>query len=116
MPSDSTLIATLNTNWSRAIDGSAGNVTIAAGFGSDTITGGVGDVLDYSGSWTSVSLNLAAGSATHGTATDSFTSITKVIGSGTADTLVAGTGNVQLNGGSGGNDSLVAGAGARTTT
>src|SRR5256885_11893304 len=39
-----------SSNWSRAIDGSAGNKTIIAGFGADTITGGANDVLDYSGS------------------------------------------------------------------
>ena len=101
MPNNATLIAELNADWSRAINGSFGNDTIDAGFGSDTITGAASDIASYAQSWTSVDFDFATGTATHGTATDILTSIADVVGSAYDDTFVGGAGSHTINGGGG---------------
>ena len=95
------------------IFGDAGNDVIkyVVGDGADIIDGGTGiDTLDYTGSATAVTVNLATGSAT-GIA--SMTSIENVTGGSGADSLTGDAGVNVLNGGAG-NDTLSGGAGADT--
>ena len=110
-----------------------GNVlsnTIYAGAGNNLISGGGGTEIDtvsyqyglVSGATSGISANLATGSVTGTSGTDTLTRIENLIGSSLNDTLVGSTGNNSLSGGSGndslsggdGNDTLIGGAGKDT--
>ena len=115
--------------------GNAGNDTLDGGAGADVLAGGAGlDTADYSESRAAVRIDLAAGTASGGSAAgDTLSSIENVIGSAYNDTLTGtsagselsgqagndlltgGGGEDRLNGG-GGNDVLTGGAGADVLT
>ncbi|MBF0326510.1 MAG: cadherin-like domain-containing protein [Alphaproteobacteria bacterium] len=87
-----------------SLSGGLGADTFVSSAGADSIDGGLGtDVLDYSSDAAGVTVNLQLGTATDGWgATDTFTNIEKVVGSGYADTLTAsGSGASTLTGGLG---------------
>ena len=97
---------TVRTN----IHGGDGDDTIALGNGIvvGNVTGGAGiDLLDYSAFTTSVTVNLAAGTATN---TSSVATIENVTGGSGADFLDGGVGNDTLKSGAG-DDELSGGAG-----
>jgi Ca2+-binding RTX toxin-like protein len=113
------------------LSGGGGNDTLLGGDGGDTLDGGIGsdfldggsldgvDTADYRSIKTSgVFLDLAKGTAKHGTDTDSLVQIENVQGTDTGDTLtgdgkanrlLGNGGTVFINGG-GGNDSIDGGA------
>jgi len=104
------------------IFGLGGNDVIKAGGGADTINGGAGiDTANYSDSTVGVTVDLAAGTGTGGTAQgDTFVSIENLVGSGANDNLFGNEGANDLRGGNGddhieggaSNDSLYGEAGA----
>jgi len=104
------------------LDGGGGNDTLRGGAGPDQLSGGTGtDVIDYAGSATGVTVNLATGTASGGDAQgDTFSGIEGVTGSGEADTLTGDGSANALSGGGGadtifggeGNDTVIGGAGA----
>jgi Ca2+-binding RTX toxin-like protein len=93
--------------------------TVAAGGGvadGDTMDGGGGtDTVDYSNVDSSVTVDLAAGTATGGSGTDTLSNIENVTGSDYNDTLTGDTNANVLDGGAG-NDTLVGGGGDDTLT
>ncbi len=94
--------------------GEAGNDTLDGGLGNDTLNGGTGnDTALYSDATASVTVSLAAGTATGGAGTDLLTSIENVVGSNFNDVLTGDSGNNTLTGGAG-NDVLTGGLGADT--
>jgi Ca2+-binding RTX toxin-like protein len=112
------------------LDGGAGNDTISGGTGIDVLTGGIGsdllnggadadaidggtgvDTVDYDGSGTGVTVNLATNTNTGGYAEgDTLSGIEIVQGSAFGDTLTGNGGTNTLRG-MGGNDVLDGGAG-----
>ncbi|HEX2039590.1 MAG TPA: fibronectin type III domain-containing protein [Acidimicrobiales bacterium] len=91
--------------------GSGNNDTFKSGSTSDGIDGGgngavpPGDVLDYSGVFSSVTVDMSTGTASnHGN--DTFTNVEKVIGSGANDRFISGNGNEILDGGGGTSDTI----------
>jgi Ca2+-binding RTX toxin-like protein len=125
---DDTLIGDAGDNLLEGVDG---NDTLRGGDGADTLHGGsvtvlpltlfMGsddpdfdgfDIADYGADPASVTVNLAAGTATDGWGnTDTLISIDGVIGSAFADSL-AGDGRDNRFEGLGGNDTIAGGAGA----
>jgi Ca2+-binding RTX toxin-like protein len=117
----------------NVLNGGRGNDTLAGGDGNDTLhggdhedtlTGGAGgdalhggagiDTTIYAGSTTGVTINLATGAASGGSATgDTFTGLENLVGSAHADTLTGNAGNNALTGGAG-NDTLAGGGGNDT--
>jgi Ca2+-binding RTX toxin-like protein len=105
------------------IHGGASNDTITAGTGQWLLEGGGGnDTLDgshgvttvsYADSQSGVTVDLAAGTATHGAYTDSLTGMSGVIGSDFNDTITGGAGGEHLDGGFGAN-TITGGGGADT--
>lgn len=94
----------------NSLAGAAGNDTLAGAAGDDTLDGGDGnDTADFSSAAASVTVDLAAGTAT-GDGTDVLNSIEAAVGSAQADTLSAGDGQNTLSGGAG-DDSLSSGNG-----
>lgn len=104
-----------------SLSGGTGNDTILAGTGNDTILGDIGadsidggagvDVVDHSASGSGVTVNLATGTGSGGTAAgDSYTGIENVAGSGHGDTLT-GDGSANVLSGNGGNDLIDGGLG-----
>ncbi|CAO4163445.1 DUF642 domain-containing protein [Methylorubrum populi] len=95
------------------LQGGAGDDTLVAGAGSDLLNGGTGtDIVDYAASTVGITVNLATGSVSGGTAQgDTLISIEGVIGSAFADRLVAAAEGSSFRAGAG-DDTLVAGAGA----
>ena len=77
------------------LNGDAGNDLIRGDLGSDTIDGGDGiDTLNYFGSTTAVTVNLATGTGSGGTAQgDNISNIENVYGSEFNDTITGDTGN-----------------------
>ena len=119
------LRAGIGDTLANAIDGGAGNDTLAGGAGADSLTGGSGtDTADYSASLAAVSVSLVA--AVNGVggdaAGDVYSGIENLIGSAQEDTLTGEAGANTLDGGSGndlingaaGNDNLLGNAGADT--
>jgi Ca2+-binding RTX toxin-like protein len=95
----------------NSIAGAAGDDTLAGAAGDDTLAGGAGDdTADFSGSAASVTVDLAAGTAT-GDGNDVLTDVESAIGSVNADTISGAAGTNTLAGG-GGDDSLNGGDGA----
>ena len=106
------------------VTGGAGNDTLSGGDGDDTLIGGAGndsliggagqDTASFAGSATTVSVNLAAGTAS-GTSigTDALVSIENIVGGSASDTIIGNAGNNLLDGGAGA-DSLSGGAGEDT--
>lgn len=97
------------------IYGLGGNDFIIGGLGADTINGGSGiDAAFYSDSATGVTVSLATGKGSGGTAQgDTLISIENLYGSAYDDTLTGNSDNNILNG-MGGNDLLKGGGGADT--
>lgn len=97
------------------ISGGSGDDTILGDAGADSLNGGSGnDTLDHRASGSAVSVNLATGASTGGTAQgDVIAGFESVIGSAFDDTLVGDTADNTLTG-SAGNDSLTGGAGMDT--
>jgi len=96
------------------INAGAGNDFIAGGDGNDTINGGSGiDTASYADASSSVTVSLAAGTASGGAGFDVLIDIENVIGSGFADTLIGNRFANSLSGGSG-DDTLDGGAGNDT--
>ncbi len=120
------------------LNGGNGNDLFYAGSGVDTIDGGGGfDTVNYTGSSTSITLNLETGAATGDAVGDTFVSIERFFGSKLddtftgsseddrlygddgADTIYGGSGNDFLSGGSGddfiygqdGQDTIIGGSG-----
>ncbi|MFE0759375.1 calcium-binding protein [Inquilinus sp. NPDC058860] len=95
------------------ISGGAGDDTLRGGAGADYLNGGTGfDTANYSDSAEDVSVNLATGHGTSGTATgDTLISIEGVQGSAYADTLIGNSAANHIGGGAG-DDTLRGGAGA----
>ncbi|HTQ15239.1 MAG TPA: hypothetical protein VMH86_15310 [Rhizomicrobium sp.] len=94
--------------------GEAGNDTLDGGLGNDTLNGGTGnDTALYSDATSSVTVNLASGTAVGGAGTDLLTSIENVTGSNFNDVLTGDSGNNTLIGGAG-NDVLTGGLGSDT--
>ncbi len=78
---------------SDSLFGGNGNDTLRGGLGADVLSGGSGiDWADYSDATTGVSVDLRAGSAWDGGATDMLSGIEHVIGSDFSDTLIGGDG------------------------
>jgi Ca2+-binding RTX toxin-like protein len=99
----------------NTLSGGNGNDVLVGGAGNDTLNGGFGtDTADYSGSTTSVTVNLATGAAS-GTqiGTDTLVSIEQVTGGTANDTITGGSVNERLDGGAG-NDTISAGGGDDT--
>ena len=95
--------------------GNGGNDTFRVGSGVDIYDGGAGiDTADFSGSASSVTANLALGTAA-GTATgsDKLVSIENLTGSASADTLTGSASDNRIDGGAG-NDQIAGGAGNDT--
>jgi Ca2+-binding RTX toxin-like protein len=113
------------------LSGGGGNDTLLGGDGGDTLDGGIGsdfldggsldgvDTADYRSIKTSgVFLDLAKGTAKHGTDTDTLIQIENVQGTDTGDTLTGdgkanrllGNGGTDFINGGGGNDSIDGGA------
>ncbi|WP_395681461.1 beta strand repeat-containing protein [Inquilinus sp.] len=114
----------IGSSYADTLTGNAAANTFRGGAGADHLDGGGGfDTADYADSTTGVSVNLAAGTVSGGTAAgDTLISIEGIIGSAYADTLTGnaaanifrgGAGNDILRGGTG-NDILTGGAGADT--
>ncbi|WP_225766669.1 calcium-binding protein [Inquilinus sp. Marseille-Q2685] len=103
------------TAFADTLSGDAGSDILRGGVGADTLDGGAGfDLVTYVDSARGVTVNLAAGRGSGGTATgDTLVSIEAVNGSAYADTLVGGSAAEILRGGAG-NDVLRGGAGADT--
>ena len=104
--------------------GAAGSVEINAGGGDDVIAGGAfadtlrggegNDTVDYSQSSAGVTVNLATGVGSGGSAAgDRLSGIENVVGSAFADRLTGNAGANRLEGG-GGNDTLIGGTGTDT--
>ncbi|MGI0526771.1 hypothetical protein [Rhizobium giardinii] len=98
---------------SEIYKGLGGNDLLKGGAGADVLDGGTGtDTASYSGSKAAVKVNLGAGTASGGDATgDTFSSISKVVGSSYGDTLQGNASNNVLNGAAGA-DKLDGAAGA----
>ena len=91
--------------------GSAFDDMLAGDDAANRLDGGAGnDWVSYAGSAHGVTLNLAAGTAFDGVATDTLVSIEHAVGSGLDDVLTGGAGNTMLAGGAGA-DSLDGGLG-----
>ena len=92
--------------------GGDGDDYLRGGDGADRLFGGAGnDAIDYVGSGSGVTVNLATGLAFGGTAQgDSFVGIERVVGSSFADTLTGDDGVNSLRG-HGGDDTLRGGGG-----
>ncbi|MFE0753923.1 calcium-binding protein, partial [Inquilinus sp. NPDC058860] len=97
----------------NTLRGSDGNDFLRGGAGADILDGGTGvDTVSYTDSTRGVTVNLAAGTGSGGTATgDTLISIEGVNGSNYADTLIGNSVANTLTGG-GGKDVLTGGAGA----
>jgi len=95
--------------------GGVGNDVLRGGAGADILDGGAGfDLVTYFDSTKGVTVNLAAGSGSGGTATgDTLVSIESVNGSAHADTLIGSSAANALTGGAGA-DTLTGGAGKDT--
>jgi Ca2+-binding RTX toxin-like protein len=105
-------------DFTQAIDdtlnGGDGNDALTGGLGNDVLNGGNGiDTAVYIDAPSSVTVNLAAGTATGGDGNDTLNSIENVIGSAHNDTLTGDAIANVLNGGAGG-DSLMGGTGNDT--
>ena len=94
------------------LEGGAGDDRLSGDMGADVLDGGEGhDTVDYWGSDTGVTVNLATGTGQGGEAEgDTLTGIEKIHGSEHADHLTGDDGDNGLNG-DGGNDTLEGGAG-----
>ncbi|WP_395682658.1 calcium-binding protein, partial [Inquilinus sp.] len=97
------------------LSGGDGNDTLIGGVGTDILNGGAGlDLVSYADSTRGVTVNLATGVGSGGTASgDTLASIEAVDGSAYADTLIGSDAANTLHGGAG-NDTLRGGAGADT--
>ena len=97
------------------LDGAAGNDTLIGGAGADTLAGGAGiDTADYSASAAGVTVDLAAGTGSGGTAEgDRLTGVENLVGSGLDDWLTGDGQDNVLKGGAGA-DTLEGGAGSDT--
>jgi Ca2+-binding RTX toxin-like protein len=95
--------------------GGLGDDTMSGGTGSDLINGGAGiDTADYSASTAGVTVNLATGLGSGGTAAgDTLTGVENLVGSAFADSLTGNDAANSLSGGAG-NDSLFGGLGDDT--
>ncbi|WP_257275182.1 hypothetical protein [Endozoicomonas sp. SESOKO4] len=103
-----TLTGDSNNN---SLSGMGGNDTLRGGAGADTLDGGAGeDTVDYSSETSGVTVNLDTGAATDGSgATDTLTSIEKVLGSNntaSGDDLTASSTVANVLEGNAGNDTL----------
>jgi Ca2+-binding RTX toxin-like protein len=97
------------------LDGGAGDDTLRGGSGNDTLFGAAGaDTLDgelgsdwakYQGAPSSVTVDLAAGTATGGHGSDTLTSMEYIVGSNFGDSLSGASGPNLVNAG-GGDDSI----------
>lgn len=106
------------------LKGGAGNDRLLGGSGADTLAGGAGndyldggssnDVADYSAAATTVSINLALGTAT-GEGNDTLVSIENAVGSAFDDSIAGNAAANNLTGG-GGNDTIGGGDGNDTLT
>lgn len=94
------------------LDGGLGDDYLDGGIGADVLIGGAGfDGVDYSGSTAAVSVNLATGAATGGSAQgDTLNTIELVNGSAFADTLT-GSGLSDIIYGNAGDDTIFGGGG-----
>jgi Ca2+-binding RTX toxin-like protein len=91
---------------------SGGSDTLVASVGGNTLIGGSGSSLaDYIGS--GIVVNLAAGTAGNGSATDSLSGIRRVTVAGSNDTVIADGGTDTLAA-SGSSDTLIGGSGTAT--
>jgi len=107
----------------NTVDTGGGDDSVVGSLGNDTLAGGTGnDTLDYSGLGLSLTLNLATGTVTDGSKTDTISGFeTILLGSGSnsvagsaagdqitgndgADTIGGGGGNDTINGGNGGDN------------
>jgi len=96
------------------LTGGVGDEYFRGGDGNNVITGGGGfDTVSYADSLTGVTVDLGAGTATHGAWTDTLSAISGVEGSDFNDTLIGSTGSDRLDGGLGTN-TLTGGVGADT--
>jgi Ca2+-binding RTX toxin-like protein len=105
------------------IHGGGSNDTLTAGTGQWLLEGGGGNntldgshgvtTVSYADSQSGVTVDLAAGTATHGGYTDSLTGMSGVIGSDFNDTITGGAGGEHLDGGFGAN-TITGGGGADT--
>jgi Ca2+-binding RTX toxin-like protein len=88
---------------------------IATSSHTDTINGGTGfDLVDYRDDTAGVTVNLATGTGTGGTAAgDTYTSIEGILGGSGNDTLIGNTSDNYIDGGAG-NDTLTGGGGNDT--
>jgi Ca2+-binding RTX toxin-like protein len=84
------------------LSGGAGDDSLTGGSGSDSIDGGDGvDTAEFSDLAQAVDIDLAAGTASDGTDTDTLVGIENVIGSAQDDTLAGDAADNLLNGGDG---------------
>ncbi|MEP0069918.1 putative Ig domain-containing protein [Pyruvatibacter sp.] len=100
---------------SDTLTGDAGNNTLQGNAGADVIDGGAGtDAASYSDSAVGVTVNLATGINTGGSAEgDQLTAVENLVGSAHADTLTGDAGD-NVMWGNAGDDSFFGGAGADT--
>lgn len=107
-------------NEDNSLNGGKGRDSLLGGFGFDTLTGGLGnDVLNggadfdyasYAEATSSVTVNLASGTASGGDGNDTLSEIENITGSNFNDMLTGDLTNNTLEGGDG-NDQLIGGGG-----
>ncbi|MBR0657472.1 Hint domain-containing protein, partial [Plastoroseomonas arctica] len=96
----------------ETINAGAGDDSFGGSTGNDSLFGGAGNnLLDFSNTTASVTINLATGTSTGAFNNDSFTGFTGVVTGSGADSLRGSAGNDSLSGGAGA-DTLVGGNGA----
>ena len=114
-------VGSAHDDWFKAaasgsmLDGGTGDDLFVASTGADTLIGGAGsDTVDYAASTTAVTVDLAAGTGSGGSAEgDTLSGIEDVLGSAYADRLTGNAGANLLTGGAG--DDTLAGLGAADT-
>ena len=99
----------------RGVIGSNYNDTVIGGVSNGTLDGGAGvNTLSFSGTTSSVNVNLVAGTVSGAFGNETVSHFQNVIGSSAADSIVAAAGATTVDGG-GGNDTIVGNAAGTTT-